>query len=93
MQIWLKSPSDPVNATVGFWFTANGKDGTPDINYVLQFDGVIAGETWPAVGGSSTITGGPFTLEHSSGPGNKVACTDTGSLNSVIEVTNTTPTT
>ena len=62
--------------SIKLFFEANDKNGTPGINYVLDLlDGVITGATWPAADdGTSTITGGKFTLAHSNGPGNKDGC-------------------
>ena len=53
--------------SIKLFFEANDKNGTPGINYVLDLlDGVITWATWPAADyGTSTITGGKFTLAHS----------------------------
>ena len=90
MIISQEKPGDPPgNASIQFFFDAEGTDNSP-VNYVLQLlDGVLPGN-WPAVGGASTITGGKFNLGHSNGPGRKFACTATGvALNFTIVIERT----
>jgi len=70
--------------SAGFWFTAKGDDGTTDIKYQLAVTLVTIdpADGWPywlpAVNATSTVTGGPWEMRHSNGPGKKIACTGEG---------------
>ena len=83
--------NDIVNAEANFAaFTAKGKNGIIDVKYGLFLVGVNNGSDWPPAG-TNTITWERFEMIHQGGPGRNVGCFGTGSLSSVMEVTNTTP--
>jgi len=90
--------NDPETGSVSFYFLAKGKDGTTEIWYLLAVTPVTIkppdGADWPywlpALNETATVTGGPWEMSHSGGPGKKVACTGEGTgdtLSFVIEIT------
>ena len=81
---------DPGTGRAGFFFTANGTDGT-EVKYHLAVTPVEIPQpalpaVWPnwlpdIVGQTvtvTTVTDGAWELQHSNGPGRKVACTVNG---------------
>ena len=79
---------EPLDARITFDFTARDKDGMTK-NYQLGLVGVIdVLANWPAVDGPSTITGESFNMHIGTGP-HKIACTGTGLLSFIMEVTRT----
>ena len=83
--------NDPGFGWAGFWFMASSTDPTTDIWYHLAVKPVTIGApvpaadppaVWPdwlpAEGQTVTVTGGPWKMQHSGGPGRKVACTGDG---------------
>ena len=100
--------NDPGTGWAGFWFTAKGNDGT-EVKYHLSVTPVTIeppdGAVWPYwlpdVDETATVTtlahgfGGSWEMQHSGGPGRKVACTGDGAtgqrlgdtLAFVIEIT------
>ena len=79
-------PSDPKAADMLFSFTALATDGT-DVNYELTSSGVATVDLPPAtIIDPSFVTWTNFDIHRANGPGNKVACSGTGSLNSIMKV-------
>ena len=83
--------NDPGFGWAGFWFSAEDKDGKIDIWYHLAVTRVKiepldpAGAVWPywlpALNETATVTtvpGAPWKLQHSGGPGRKLACKGEG---------------
>lgn len=81
-----KSPS---SAETLFFFrgTGTGQDAGTEIKYQLTLDGTIHGDWPPAVGASSLVTGGTWTMQTEGRGKKRIGCTGTGPINYTIEVT------
>ena len=89
------SQEKDLSASLRYWFTAHGDDGTV-INYLLEmFDGFfVPFDGWrPAPTNSTTTTFTSWEMSMNSGGKKKIACTGTGNFSSGVQVTvlNTTP--
>jgi len=83
-QIIVKK-NNPKDADMLFSFPAFGTDGETKVRYALEMVGRAAANLPPE--GSTDIKWTTFDIHHERGPGNKVACSGTGSRSSILRVT------